>query len=100
MTLPVLSMKPCRPNRLEGVTATVYYQGADGQAVAWNAADYDQINPQFTGSSGMYAWFVPEGQWIVKYTKDGYKPANSSGVAAAAENTENPGWLPRTAATV
>lgn len=81
-------------NRLEGVTATVYYQGADEQAVAWNAADYDQINPQITGSSGMYAWFVPEGQWIVKYTKDGYKPADSSGVAAATGNTENPGWLP------
>lgn len=76
-------------NRLEGVTATVYYQGADEQAVAWDAAAYDQINPQETDSTGMYAWFVPEGNWKVTFTKDGYEPADSSNVPASVD-----GWLP------
>ena len=75
-------------NRLEGVTATVYQQGSDA---AWDAADYNQINPQVTNGAGMYAWFVPDGNWKVTFTKDGYVPADSSGVAAAVENG---GWLP------
>lgn len=81
-------------NRLEGVTATVYYQDADGEAVEWNADDYDQINPQDTNEAGMYAWFVPDGNWKVTFSKDGYQSADSSGVPAAAANEENTGWLP------
>ena len=73
-------------NRLEGVTATVYRQGSDA---AWDAAAYDQINPQVTDSTGMYAWFVPEGNWKVTFTKDGYEPADSSNVPASVD-----GWLP------
>lgn len=80
-------------NRLEGVTATVYYQDGETET-EWDAENYDQINPQLTDSSGMYAWFVPEGQWKVTFTKDGYQSADSSGVAAAVDNTEHPGWLP------
>lgn len=73
-------------NRLEGVTATVYRQGSDA---AWDAAAYDQINPQVTDSTGMYAWFVPDGNWKVMFTKDGYQPADSSNVPASVD-----GWLP------
>ena len=76
-------------NRLEGVTATIYQQ-IDGGEAEWDAADYDQVNPQVTGADGSYAWFVPEGNWKVTFTKDGYAPADSSGVPAAAENG---GWL-------
>ncbi len=81
-------------NRLEGVTATVYYQNESGGEVQWDAADYDQINPQITQADGAYAWFVPTGQWKVRFAKDGYLPADSSGVSAAVGNTQNEGWLP------
>ncbi|WP_295617987.1 S-layer homology domain-containing protein [uncultured Intestinimonas sp.] len=80
-------------NRLDGVAATLYYQDADrptGQAI-WEASEYSQQNPVKTDANGRYAWFVPEGSWKVMFTKDGYVPADSSGVAAAVENG---GWLP------
>ena len=76
-------------NRLVGVTATIHQQIDGGEAV-WDAADYDQVNPQVTGADGSYAWFVPEGSWKVIFTKEGYEPADSSGVPAADED----GWLP------
>ena len=60
----------------------------------WDAENYDQLNPQITGADGGYAWFVPEGQWKVTFSKDGYQPADSSDVPAAAANEENTGWLP------
>ena len=61
-------------NRLPGVTTTVYYQDPEsGQAVLWDAAEYDQINPIITGPDGSYAWDVPEGMWQVKYELEGYE---------------------------
>ncbi len=81
-------------NRLTGVTAALYYQNeTDGESL-WNADTYSQLNPQITKADGAYAWFVPEGQWKVKFTKDGYLSVDSSGVPAAVENTGNTGWLP------
>ena len=61
-------------NRLEGVTATIYYSpNEDGSdAVIWDAEEYDQMNPLQTDSMGKYEWFVPEGYWQVKYEKPGY----------------------------
>ena len=64
-------------NPVEGVTAEIYYQDADGNAVLWNAADYDQVNPQLTDRDGWYAWDVPEGLWQVRLTKEGYTDAES-----------------------
>ena len=81
-------------NRLTDVTATAYYQGENSNEILWDAENYDQINPQITGPDGAYAWFVPEGQWKVKFTKYGYRSADSGGVPAAAGNTGNTGWLP------
>lgn len=81
-------------NRLTGVTATLYYQNEIGGESLWNADAYSQLNPQITEADGAYAWFVPEGQWKVKFTKDGYLSADSSGVPAAIGNIENIGWLP------
>ncbi|MBQ8762792.1 MAG: leucine-rich repeat protein, partial [Clostridia bacterium] len=70
-------------NRLEGVTTTCFYSpypnGAD--AVVWDAAEYDQMNPLLTDSNGYYEWFVPEGWWQVRYEKNGYEVGYS-------------GWLP------
>ena len=68
-------------NRLEDVTATIYYQeqDADGNisAVCWDAEEYDQINPLITDEDGVYAWDVPEGYWKVVFTKEGYETAET-----------------------
>ena len=39
--------------------------------VKWDAAEYAQENPLFTDANGLYAWDVPQGEWQVKYEKDG-----------------------------
>ncbi len=72
-------------NRVEGVTATVYYKETvedmygdkHENTVLWNAAEYAQENPLFTDENGMYAWDVPQGLWQVKFEKDGYQTAYS-----------------------
>ena len=74
-------------NRLEGVTATAYYQ-QDGEAVFWDAQAYDQQNPQTTTARGVYAWFVPEGSWQVAYEKDGYERAVSEWMPVPPPQTE------------
>lgn len=72
-------------NRLEGVKAVISSEAGG----VWNAADYDQVNPQITGPDGSYYWDVPQGNWKVSFTKDGYEPADTSKVAMAVN-----GWLP------
>ncbi|MBR6998322.1 MAG: chitobiase/beta-hexosaminidase C-terminal domain-containing protein [Prevotella sp.] len=72
-------------NRVEGVTATVYYKetvkdmyGDEHEnVVLWDAENYAQQNPQFTDVNGEYGWDVPMGQWQVKYEKTGYETAFS-----------------------
>lgn len=66
-------------NVLEGVTAEIWYSpNADGSgAVKWDAEDYDQINPQITGTGSGYKWDVPAGYWQVRFEKDGYKPSQT-----------------------
>ncbi|TYP78113.1 S-layer homology domain-containing protein [Paenibacillus methanolicus] len=61
-----------KSNRLEGVTATIMQEGKDGEWSVWNAARYLQINPLVTDGEGRYGWDVPEGNWMVRYEKDGY----------------------------
>ena len=68
-------------NRLEGVTATVFYKEevADmygdihEEVVMWDAAEFAQENPLFTDENGMYRWDVPQGLWQVKFEKEGYE---------------------------
>ena len=76
-------------NRVEGVTVTCYYKNDDGDAVLWDAAEADQINPLVTGEDGAYQWFVPMGEWKVVAEKEGYLTANSENDPAAVN-----GWLP------
>ena len=74
-------------NRIEGVTTTAYYEGDElddfgeptGNKIpyVWDASDYDQVNPLITDANGEYAWDVPQGQWQVKYEKEGYETAYS-----------------------
>lgn len=62
-------------NRLENVTATVFYSDnpAGTNAVLWNASDYNQQNPLLTDALGHYEWYVPEGWWQVRFEKEGYE---------------------------
>lgn len=68
-------------NRVEGATASIYYKdfilGNNGNStgekdVLWDAENYGQINPQITGTDGMYQWDVPQGFWQVRVQKEGY----------------------------
>lgn len=76
-------------NRLENVTATIYYKDSSGNPVKWDAAKYNQSNPQVTGADGMYRWDVTFGDWKVTFTKNGYEPTDTSKVEQAVD-----GWLP------
>ena len=75
-------------NRVEGVTTTVYYKDENGQAVKWNAEEYDQMNPLITDKEGKYAWDVPEGLWQVKYEKEGYETTYSEWLPVPPPQTE------------
>ncbi len=67
---------PTRP--VAGVTATVLRStSADGPWQVWDAAPYDQRNPQLTGDRGGYAWDVPQGWWKVRWEGAGWLPAES-----------------------
>ena len=63
-------------NVLSGVTATIY--NVTSGETQWVAGDYGQRNPQTTGVSGGYAWDVPTGKWQVRFSKDGYQPAQTA----------------------
>ena len=75
-------------NYLDGVTATLYYQDQDGNAVPWDAENYEQINPIITDIDGSYAWDVPEGKWQVKFEKEGYQTAYSEWMDVPPERTD------------
>ncbi len=59
-------------NRVEGATATVIYAQSEA---AWDATEYNQINPQTTDKDGTFAWDVPQGTYKVKVEKEGYETA-------------------------
>ncbi len=74
-------------NRLEGVTATAY-KVESGSETLWDAAEYGQENPLTTDSEGRYQWFVPDGEWKVKFHKDGYEDAEAGPVTVPPIQTE------------
>lgn len=55
-------------------------------AVVWDAENYEQINPQITDNSGVFAWDVPNGWWQVRFEKDGYEAAQTEWMQVAAED--------------
>lgn len=87
-------------NRIEGAKAEIYsydypvdgngIQSEQKEDIFWDAENYDQANPQKTDSSGIFAWDVPQGQWLVKVSKDGYYDADSRTVPDADQD----GYLP------
>ncbi len=75
-------------NRIEGVTATVYYRDEEGRAIQWKAEEYGQENPQITDFLGQYAWYVPAGEWKVIYEKAGYEPLETAWLPVPPPQTE------------
>ncbi len=73
-------------NRLEGVKCTVFYRemvdngfgDMEWSVEKWDAAEYAQENPLFTDADGSYAWDVPQGEWQVRFEKEGYETAQSA----------------------
>lgn len=66
--------------RLEGVTATLYYSPTrDGSYSVWadpnKHVEQRQDNPVSTTEEGRYQWMVPSGWWKVCYEKNGYRTA-------------------------
>lgn len=65
-------------NRLEGVTATIYYkENESADEEFWNAEAFGQQNPQVTDVEGLYMWNVPKGLWQVRFEKEGYHEATT-----------------------
>ena len=61
-------------NRVEDVTASIYFKDEDDKPAWWDAEEFSQVNPIVTDETGVYAWDVPQGQWKVTYEKAGYEP--------------------------
>jgi len=76
-------------NRIEGATASIYYQDADGNAVLWDAECFGQTSTIITEAGGFYSWLTPPGNWKVVVQKDGYLTADSTQDTNAVD-----GWLP------
>lgn len=75
-------------NRLEGVKATAYYDPDGTDGVVWDASEYSQENPLYTDEDGRYAWYVPNGNWQVKFEKSGYETTYSEWVPVPPIQTE------------
>lgn len=66
-------------NRVEGVTATIYYKENESAAEQlWDAAEFGQENPLTTDAAGLYMWNVPQGLWQVRFQKEGYQPTQTA----------------------
>ena len=59
-------------NVVSGVKAKVYEVSDPDNPILWDAAEYDQVNPQTTSEDGVYGWNVPTGNWKVDFYKEGY----------------------------
>lgn len=75
-------------NRISGVQATAYTRNAAGETVQWDAEPYGQDNPTLTNEKGYYEWYVPEGEWMVVYQKEGYEAAQSDWMVVPPPQTE------------
>lgn len=66
-------------NPVAGATVTLYtYNMAAHRAQFLDSTKFGvEENPQVTGRDGRYQWFVPEGFWQVRVTKQGYEAVST-----------------------
>ncbi|MBA2175321.1 carboxypeptidase regulatory-like domain-containing protein [Halobacillus locisalis] len=74
-------------NRLEGVKAIVQ-EKVNGTWKDWDAENFGQVNPQVTDDEGRYGWDVPQGDWRVIFSKEGYETYVSRDVVVPPPETE------------
>jgi len=72
--------------RVSGATAKLLVAENGG---VWNASPFNQLNPATTGTNGDFAWYVPNGSYIVRVEANGYKMAET-GTIVVGDNIVNP----------
>ncbi|MGN1418890.1 MAG: leucine-rich repeat protein, partial [Acutalibacteraceae bacterium] len=76
-------------NRVEGATATIFFQDQNGLAQLWaDAPIFGQEATITTGADGIFEWVVPNGLWQVKVEKEGYETAFSEWLPVPPEQLE------------
>lgn len=63
------------------------FQAQDG-LVAWDGSPYGQFNPVETGSDGTFAWYVPNGSYLVRADASGYASVQTA--VSAGNHIVNP----------
>ena len=76
---------------LEGVTLTLFEQIGD-ELIVWDGSPYNQFNPTVTDSAGIFAWYVPNGIYLVTAQADGYDETDS-GLITITNSIVNPSIL-------
>jgi len=63
---------------IEGAEAKLWWKNSDtGKWEEFPAYKYDQKNPYVTDGTGWYEFWVPEGEYRVDVTAEGYEPSDS-----------------------
>ncbi|MBT5808414.1 hypothetical protein HOI18_04045 [Candidatus Uhrbacteria bacterium] len=62
---------------VSGVTVTLL-QVVDDELIVWDGSPYEQFNPTQSDSLGAFAWYVPNGTYIVQAKADGYEDYETS----------------------
>lgn len=63
--------------RVSGATVTLFGKNA-GVWTTWDGPRYGQINPQTTGSEGLYGYIVPDGEYYIEVNKSGYRKRSTA----------------------
>lgn len=76
---------------IEGAKITVFAKNSDGKREVWNAGEFNQNNPSFSGSGGSFGFSVPNGEYEILIEKEGFDNKTLSlsvGNNIIAENVE------------
>jgi len=74
-------------SRISGAQVTL--REGSGSGTVWDGSPYLQFNPFTTGPQGLFAWYVPNGNYHVRAEKAGYE-AGESGTITIVNNIVNP----------
>lgn len=64
---------------LNGATIMAFIQ--NGKASLWNAVPYMQINPLVLDESSSYAWYVPNGTYLLEVQRSGYNTLRTAKIS-------------------
>ena len=83
-------------NPVEGAEVTLSKYESDSDPLSlWDDSDHlGQSNPLLTDENGYYRWDVPEGEWYVTASKNGYDPGSSQNDIEAVITHGDRNYLP------